>query len=462
MLLTTASGRDYARTMSVRSVVIREGNRVIAAFLDAVGRLDKSTDPNHTVARLRRHTFTPADSIYILHVVLALGWFTIMDAPFYVKLGIPALFTTVLLIPFTSQFFFRAIPVFAWLLTLFCSRFIPHTWRPTISVVLLPTLETVLYGANISDILTRYTHPILDCLAVLPYGVLHFILPFVVAAFLWLFRPKEALHLWARTFGYMNMIGVWCQILFPCAPPWYEIIYGLTPADYDTRGSAGGLMRIDHLLGTAGYQNTFGASPLVFGALPSLHAACGTLEALFISHFFPQATRFIWTYVAILFWSTMYLSHHYLIDVVVGACFATAAFHLAMPAELSGAAATMGPGSVRGARGRGKYALYENGNPSARGDGMVMDAAAADMASDASDEETDIAYAYRAPHPPAASLVGPPPARKSHRHTASVASLIREGERVEDGWSPIGGSFSFPPTPTRSERDPESGVEGRP
>ncbi|EEB89410.1 hypothetical protein MPER_12493, partial [Moniliophthora perniciosa FA553] len=35
---------------------------------------------------------------------------------------------------------------------------------------LLPTLEFVPYGANISDILTRYTHPILDILAWLPYG----------------------------------------------------------------------------------------------------------------------------------------------------------------------------------------------------------------------------------------------------------------------------------------------------
>jgi hypothetical protein len=93
-------------------------------------------------------------------------------------------------------------------------------------------------------------------------------------------------------------------------------------------------------------------------------------------------------------------------------------------------------------------------------------AAAADMPSDVSDEEADIAYSYRAPAPPPPAgvpasgvpIVGAPPAKKSHRHTASVASLIREGERVEEGWSPIGGSFSFPPTPTRAERDPESGV----
>jgi hypothetical protein len=34
-------------------------------------------------------------------------------------------------------------------------------------------LESILYGANISDLLTRATNPFLDVLAWLPYGVIH-------------------------------------------------------------------------------------------------------------------------------------------------------------------------------------------------------------------------------------------------------------------------------------------------
>jgi hypothetical protein len=34
-----------------------------------------------------------------------------------------------------------------------------------------------LYGANISDLLTRATNPFLDVLAWLPYGVIHFVAP---------------------------------------------------------------------------------------------------------------------------------------------------------------------------------------------------------------------------------------------------------------------------------------------
>jgi hypothetical protein len=70
----------------------------------------------------------------------------------------------------------------------------------------LPTLESVLFGANISDLLTRYTHPVLDVIAWLPYGVGHFTVPFPVAIFLWLFRPKQVLHLWGHAFGWMNFV----------------------------------------------------------------------------------------------------------------------------------------------------------------------------------------------------------------------------------------------------------------
>jgi len=53
-------------------------------------------------------------------------------------------------------------------------------------------------------------------------------------------------------------------------------------------GSAGGLSRIDAIFHSHGYTETFSTAPLVFGAFPSLHSGCATLEALFLSHFFPR------------------------------------------------------------------------------------------------------------------------------------------------------------------------------
>ncbi|TFK51566.1 PAP2-domain-containing protein [Heliocybe sulcata] len=423
--------------MSIRiSSLPRPLATVLTAFVAAVGRMDKSLSPSDTMARLRQHTFTFSDSIYIFHLALAAFWITLMQfPPFPLKLAVPILYTILLLIPLTSQFFLPFVPVASWILTFYSSRFIPEAWRPSISVSLLPTLETVLYGANVSDILTRFTHPALDILAWLPYGIIHFVFPFVVAAFIWLFRPKQALHLWARTFGYMNLIGVIVQILLPCAAPWYELIYGLTPANYSMPGSAGGLGRIDALFGSHGYETTFSHSPVVFGAFPSLHAGCATIEALFISHFFPQMTRYIWAYAGVLYWATMYLTHHYLVDVVGGACLAIACFYLFLPDEFRGPLATASPTSPGR---RSKYDAYNLEEPRSR----VADMDDFELSS-AEEDEMDIPY--RSPLPGQQQQMPSEQGKKSHRHTASIASLIRAEERVEDGWSPIMGTFAFPP-----------------
>lgn len=420
------------------------------AFLAALGRLDTCCSPNVTLTRLRKHTFTSSDIIYLFHIANATFWLFLMEVPkFPLKLAIPILFIIALLIPCTSQFFLPATPIFSWLITYYSSRFIPTSWRPPISVSLLPTLESVLYGANISDILTRFTHPVLDIIAWLPYGVGHFIFPFFVAAFLWLFRQKEALHLWARVFGYLNLCGVFIQIFFPCSPPWYELIHGLTPANYTMKGSPGGLARIDALFGSHTYTKGFSNAPVVFGAFPSLHSACATIEALFISHFFPPKTGYVWTYVGILYWATMYLTHHYLIDVVGGACLATAFFYLFLPDDLKGDAATSPPTPTC----RSKYELYDLESPRRRS--SILDAEAFDLSEPSSDEE--VAITFRSPLPSGPLKISIPEhvgngvgdphgGRKGHRHTASIASLIRgEDRNTNDGWSPVTSALSASP-----------------
>jgi hypothetical protein len=97
-------------------------------------------------------------------------------------------------------------------------------------------------------------------------------------------------------------------------------------------GSPGGLLRIDRVFHSKGYTNTFGNAPLVFGAFPSLHSGCAVMEALFLSHFFPGLKVVYWTYTGILWWATMYLSHHYLIDLTGGACLSVMVFYVTMPA----------------------------------------------------------------------------------------------------------------------------------
>lgn len=208
-------------------------------------------------------------------------------------------------------------------------RFVPSDWRPAIWVRVLPAMENILYGANISNILSAHQNVVLDILAWIPYGLCHYGAPFVVSLILFFFGPPGTTPLYARTLGYISMIAVFIQLAFPCSPPWYENLYGLAPADYSMQGNPAGLARIDKLLGIDLYTSGFKQSPVVFGAFPSLHAADSTLAALFMSHVFPRLKPLWVTYTLWMWWATMYLSHHYAVDLVCGGLLATVAFYFA-------------------------------------------------------------------------------------------------------------------------------------
>lgn len=208
-------------------------------------------------------------------------------------------------------------------------RFVPSDWRPAIWVRVLPALENILYGANISNILSAHQNVALDVLAWIPYGLCHYGAPFVVSAIMFVFGPPGTVPLYARTLGYISMTAVAIQLLFPCSPPWYENLYGLAPADYSMQGNPAGLGRIDKLLGIDLYTSGFRQSPVVFGAFPSLHAADSTLAALFMSQIFPRLKPLWVTYTLWMWWATMYLSHHYAVDLVGGGLLATIAFYFA-------------------------------------------------------------------------------------------------------------------------------------
>ncbi|PWZ00658.1 PAP2-domain-containing protein [Testicularia cyperi] len=343
---STAQGAVYQLPPKARLYLPSWLHYLLSRILAAGSRLDFSTSVQRNLDRFRAWQPTKGERVkYGFLLFIALFSLFVMEQPaFPSKLLIPALYTTTLLFPVTSQFFLPAAPIFAWLILFYSCKFIPAATRPHIWVSVLPTLETIWYGANISDILTQFGHPVLDVLAWLPYGVIHFAAPFFVAAFLFTFAPPGAVKVFAQAFGFMMLIGVMIQILFPCAPPWYELREGLTPANYGMRGSPAGLARIDALFHSHGYTLTFTGAPMVFGAFPSLHAGNATIKALFCSYFFPLVIRIgrlrldarvlYWSYCFWLYWCTMYLMHHYLIDLVAGACLATFSFYFFLTDEM--------------------------------------------------------------------------------------------------------------------------------
>ena len=282
--------------------------------------LNFETNVRATLTQLKNHKWTIRDIFHYSFLLTVITFvFIIFPAPILPKIIVFTFFVSLFLVPLTSQFFVHGLPVLAWLAFFFTCGKIPVSWKPAISVKFLPAMETVLYGDNLSNVLATITNSALDILAWLPYGILHFVTPFIVAALVFLFGPPTSLRAFGFAFGYMNLLGVMGQLSFPAAPPWYKRLHGLEPANYSMMGSPGGLGRIDKILGFDMYTTAFSNSPVVFGAFPSLHSGCAVMDVLFLSWLFPKY-KYVWWFFAIwLWWSTMYLTHHYFIDLIGGA-----------------------------------------------------------------------------------------------------------------------------------------------
>ncbi|KAK9413424.1 putative Phosphatidic acid phosphatase type 2/haloperoxidase domain-containing protein [Seiridium unicorne] len=298
--------------------------------VEHVSSLKTSFSIAETIRHLKERKWSLFDLQYVVLATVCLSslWIIEAHAPF-IKSAAVVGYTLLLLMPATSQFFLPSWPIWTYLLYFFSSRYIPNEVRPHIWVKVLPALENVLYGANLSNILSAHTHPILDVFAWIPYGIGHFGNPAICSILIFLFAAPKTLPVFAKSFGWLSMIGVTLALVLPCTPPWYENMYGLAPAHYGMPGSPAGLARIDALFGVDMYTTSFSTAPVPFGAFPSLHAGDATIEALFMIYCFPRFKGFFIFYVGWLWWATMYLSHHYAVDLVGGSLIASIIFFIA-------------------------------------------------------------------------------------------------------------------------------------
>jgi membrane-associated phospholipid phosphatase len=289
--------------------------------------LTTSLNPMDSIRVLRHRKWRLLDASYVVLVGLILFSAWVAPSAPLIKTLLLVAFSALLLVPVSGQFFFAGLPIWTYLIYFFCSRFIPIEWRPAIWVKLLPTLENVIFGTSISHVLSEYTHPILDLLAWLPYGIGHFAMPAICSFAFFFFAAPGTMPSYARAFGWMSVLGVTIAIVFPTAPPWYEVLHpNLEPAQYGMGGSPAGLARIDALFGFDMYTTTFTTNPLPFGAFPSLHGGNALLQALFVNHAFPRLRWFAFGYVAWIWWATMYLGHHYAVDLLGGGAIAISFF----------------------------------------------------------------------------------------------------------------------------------------
>lgn len=129
----------------------------------------------------------------------------------------------------------------------------------------------------------------------------------------------EAIHL-PVAFLIVNLIGFGLYYIYPAAPPWYVAKYGFEFIK-NTPGDAAGLARFDSAMGINLFRSMYEKSSNVFAAMPSLHSAYPVVALYFT---LKKRMVFLSTIVALtaigIWFSAVYTSHHYVLDVFFGVC----------------------------------------------------------------------------------------------------------------------------------------------
>ncbi|RYZ40473.1 MAG: inositol phosphorylceramide synthase [Myxococcaceae bacterium] len=149
---------------------------------------------------------------------------------------------------------------------------------------------------------------------------------FLVA--LWFFFKKDDHRFEALCWAFLvvNAIGVVIYLVYPAAPPWYVLQYGPGPANLAALPSPAGTARFDAFFGIQYFANFYSRNPNVFGAMPSLHAAYPLMMVL-VLWYKGIAWRVGTSLFALLVaFSAVYLTHHYILDVLAGCVAAVVAY----------------------------------------------------------------------------------------------------------------------------------------
>jgi membrane-associated phospholipid phosphatase len=161
---------------------------------------------------------------------------------------------------------------------------------------------------------------------VVMYGVymLHFVVPFALAFLLWWRRPEYYWN-YATSIVVTSFAGFATFVAFPAAPPWLARQQGYTDGFAHLSAEAWshlGLRSVPTL-----YEQM---SPNPVAAVPSLHAAYATLFAMFVFMAFGRRWGALSViYPLAIYFSTVYLGEHYLIDEIIGSIYAVVGFFAA-------------------------------------------------------------------------------------------------------------------------------------
>lgn len=221
----------------------------------------------------------------------------------------------------TRRLFVALIPFAVFGISYDWMNIVPNYTVNTVDVAGIYNTEKSLFGIGgltPNEFFALHTTPFLDIICGLFY-LCWVPLPIAFGLYLYFARKEKAYLHFALVFLLCNFIGFAGYYIHPAAPPWYVAEHGFE-AIAGTPGSVAGLGAFDRMLGVNIFDTLYARNANVFAAVPSLHSAYCFIAFIYaLRSKSPLAWRIVLGVVSVGIWFTaVYTSHHYVIDVTLG------------------------------------------------------------------------------------------------------------------------------------------------
>lgn len=199
----------------------------------------------------------------------------------------------------------------------------PNYWFNTVHIQDLYNFDKHLFGIHYQGKLISINEywlikhtPTVDVITGLFY-LCWIPVPLGFATYLFFTRKKEFLC-FALTFFTVNLLGFVVYYTFPAAPPWYVQAHGFNFIAH-TPGNTGGLDRFDQFFHADIFKGIYVKGSNVFAAMPSLHSSYPVIVLYYGLRNRLKWGNIFFAMVMLGIWFTaVYASHHYVVDVLAG------------------------------------------------------------------------------------------------------------------------------------------------
>lgn len=236
-----------------------------------------------------------------------------------------AIFNLLFFINSQTRQFIRGFSIFIiyWIIFDYMKAF-PNYQFNTVHIESLYRMEKNLFGIykngrimTPNEFFGLVHHPFSDFLSGLFY-LTWIPVPLGFATYLF-FKNRSVFYDFSLTFLLVNLLGFIVYYSYPAAPPWYIQLHGF---DFiaGTKGNVAGLSRFDDMLGVPIFHSLYTKGSNVFAAMPSLHSSYPLIVFYYgLKAKVKPATAVMFFIIMTGIWfSAVYSSHHYVLDVLAG------------------------------------------------------------------------------------------------------------------------------------------------